>query len=75
MRKILDTSVLEILYLGILQTTSSSKLVNCSMLFSLVTSIFSDLSKKMYKTCVMRINLNAEDLRLNYNSVPRQRTM
>lgn len=75
MRNILDIHVLEILYLGILQTTSSSKLVKCCMLFSLVTSIFSDLHKKMYKTCVIRINLNAEDLRLNYNSVPRQRTV
>lgn len=75
MRKILDMNVLEILYLVISQTTASSELVDCCMLFSLVTSLFSDLHEKKYKTHVIRINLNAEDLRLNYNSVPRQWTV
>lgn len=56
-------------------TDSISKLVNHYMLFSLVTSIFSDLHRKMYKACVIRINQNTEDLRLNYNSVPKQRAV
>lgn len=51
------------------------KLANHYMLFSWVTSIFSDLHRKMYKTRVIRINQKAEDLRLNYNSVPKQWTV
>lgn len=60
---------------GHLTDNTISKLVNHHMLFSLVTSIFSDLHRKVYKTCVIRINQKAEDLGLNYNSVPKQRAV
>lgn len=60
---------------GHLTDNSISKLFNHYTLFPLVTSVFSDLHGKMYKTCVIRINQKAEDLRLNYNSVPKQWTV
>lgn len=60
---------------GHLTGNNISKLVNHYRLLSLATSIFSDLHRKMYKTCMIRINQKAEDLRLNYNSVPRQGTV
>lgn len=60
---------------GHLTDNNISKLVNHYRLFSSVTSIFSDLHRKMYKTCMIRINQKAEDLRLNYNSVPKQGTV
>lgn len=73
MKKRLDIHAREILYLDIFQTTAS-KLANHFMLFSLLTS-FSRRTDRKYKTRVIKINLNSKDLKLNYNSIPRQWTV